>query len=568
MKGKTASKGMAYAITYPIPRPEVCIEAHKAKSPKEELLRFESARAQCSEQLEKLINAAETGKNHEARDILDFQLLMLEDTDYIGKVEHAILKAGWNCEHAVDMASRSYQTYLRGLTDNPYLQERASDVKDLNDRLLELLNGKCKGVQEPNVPYIAVAEDLSPSQVMEMDDSKLRGIILEQGAMNAHAVIIARSRGIPCLIGVEGALSCLSNCKPVLLDAFQGVVIENPDSTALETYRKYSMKHVAEEEALEKYRKCQAKTLDGFQIKVFANITSWQETEALLHQGGEGVGLFRTELLYMQETQSPPSEAKQFRSYQKAAENLNGRPLIIRTLDVGGDKKIPYLGIPAEDNPFLGYRAIRYCLDHKDLFTEQLRAILKASAYGKCAVMFPMIATVDELQEARGLLEAVKDELRRKEILFDENIPVGMMVETPAAAEDATRFATMVDFFSIGTNDLTQYLFAADRTNGSVSKLNSPFQPILLRCIDKIVHSAHEAGIEVDICGQAGEVPELIPLWIGMGVDALSVSIPMIPKVRRLICLERQSSCRELVKTVLQLETEMAVREILSDDQR
>ncbi len=563
MKGKAASNGMAYAIAYPIREPEIQIEQRKNECPQKELQRFQDAKAQCIRRLEELIAQTEKRNDREIGGILDFQLLMLEDTDYIGKIETLITDGGWNSEYAVNEASQSYQQYLCKLTDNPYLRERAGDVSDLNRHLLGCLAGVKDKLQEPDEPYIAVAVDLSPSQVMEMKGQKLQGIVLEQGAMTAHTVIIARSRGIPCLIGVEGALKQLVGYKPILLDTFSETVTGDPDEAALARYRHYRAQKVTEDAELKTYRSGKTQTLDGFQMKIYANITSAQETEVLLQQGGEGVGLFRTELLYMKESNAPPEEEVQLDVYRRTAEALRGRPLIIRTLDVGGDKKIPYLGIEQEENPFLGYRAIRYCLEHKELFRTQLRAILQASAYGTCQVMFPMIATLDELQSAKRILKETKEDLRARKILFDENIRVGMMVETPAAALEAARFAQYVDFFSIGTNDLTQYLFAADRTNDKVNQLNSYFQPTLLRCVNRIVRSAHAAGIEVDICGQAGEVLELVPLWTGMGVDALSVSIPMIAKVRRAVCQSNREECTKLLEDVLQMESEQDVRKRL-----
>ena len=564
MNGKIASKGMAFAAACLICEPEIRIEQQKTGNPQRELERFRAAQARCAVRLEELIGEAEQRENREAGEILDFQLLMLEDTDYLGKIEQKILRENWGCEYAVDEASKSYQQYLRSLTDNPYLRERATDVGDLSKRLICELLGIDDSIPEPEGPYIVVAEDLTPSQVTELDDRKLKGIILEKGALAAHAVIIAKSRGIPCLINVSGVTGQVRNGQDLLLDCFKGRLIVEPDENEILDYRRYSEEQQREAKLLEAYRQRRTETTDGFGMKVFANITSCQETEELVRQGGEGVGLFRTELLYMEKSSAPPSEAAQYEVYKKAAQTLEGRLLIIRTLDVGGDKKIPYLDIPPEDNPFLGYRAIRYCLEHEDLFREQLSAILRASAYGTVAVMFPMISTQDEIMAAKGILDSVKAELSEKGIAFDPAIKVGMMVETPAAALDARRFAGLVDFFSIGTNDLTQYLFAADRMNDRVSHLNSYFQPGLLRCVNHIVSSAHAAGIEVDICGQAGELQELIPVWIGMGVDGLSVSIPMITRVRRTICEASKAECERLLSQILNLDTEAEAREALA----
>lgn len=564
MKGRVASQGMALAEAYPIHELVLEIAQRKAADPQSEMDRFQAAKDQCADQTLRLMNIAAQKDDNEVQEILDFQYLILEDTDFISKIESLIIDEGWNCEYAVGAASDTYRQRLLEMTDNDYLRERAADINDLTKRLLYELMGVSNDLLEPDGSYIAIAEDLAPSQISGMDESKLMGIVLEKGALTAHTVIIARSRGIPCLIETKGAMEQVTQGGSVLLDGFSGELHLSPDAQKLEQYDAYRARQRAEQRELEEYRDRETCTKDGFSMRVYANITSHRDVERLVQQGGEGVGLFRTELLYMESTGAPPSEEVQFEAYRKAAEALDGRPLIIRTLDVGGDKQIPYLGIPQEENPFLGYRAIRYCLEHRDLFYAQLSAILRASAYGKVQIMFPMITNLEELAVARKAVEQVMEDLSERNISFDREIKLGMMMETPAAAMDAERFAGKTDFFSIGTNDLTQYLFAADRTNEMVSKLNSYFQPSLLRAVNHIVRSAHVAGIEVDICGQAGEIPELVPLWIGMGMENLSVSISAITKVRQIICNADKLACEQLLGEVLDMDTEREVREKLS----
>ena len=564
MRGRVASKGMAFAEAYPVYEPTIQVIQRKASNSQLELERFQSAKSRCSDKIMKLMDNYAENNDNEFRDILDFQFLILEDTDFIGDIERLILEDGWDCEYAVWAAADKCQKNLQKMTDNDYLQARAIDVGDLAKQLLCELMGVSYGISEPDVPYIAVATDLSPSQLTGMCAKKLVGIILEKGAMTAHTVIIARSRGIPCLIDTPGAMGSIEAGKPILLDGFDGSVYLRPDEHQIIKYGKYVEKIHEEQIILNEYRNKETRTKDGFTMEVYANITSHLDVGPLIEQGGEGVGLFRTELLFMETEGSPPSEELQFETYRKAAEELRGRALIIRTLDVGGDKEISYLGITKEENPFLGYRAIRYCLDHKDLFNTQLSAILRASAYGNIQLMFPMITTVEEITQARAAVRQVMAELSEKNIAYDEKIKIGMMVETPAAAVDANRFADKIDFFSVGTNDLAQYLFAADRTNAKVSNLNSFFQPTLLRMVNHIVECARGAGIEVDICGQAGEVPELIPLWIGMGIRKLSVSIPEITRIRHIICESDMSSCRKLLSEVLELDTEGEVQDQLA----
>jgi phosphotransferase system enzyme I (PtsI) len=558
---------MALAEAYPVA--ETLVEAAKEKTadPAGEWARFQAARERCADQITRLMENAEKNEDDDIRDILDFQYLILEDTEFLDKIEHMIFKDSWNCAYAVQTVLDIYQKKLQALTDNAYLRERAADVDDLGQRLLCELLGVENAISEPGGPYIAVAADLSPSRITEMDDKKLVGIVLEKGAMTAHTVIIARSRGIPCLIGAEGALERISAGTPALLDGFAGELYLDPDARQIEGYEAYAAERRAERALLLEYRHRETRTKDGFGMRVYANITSYKDVAGLLEQGAEGVGLFRTELLYMESKDAPPSEETQLTAYRKAAEALGGRPLVLRTLDVGGDKELPYLGIPKEDNPFLGYRAIRYCLDHRELFRTQLSAILRAGAYGNVQLMFPMIAKPEELALARAELALVMADLSARGVPYDRGIRIGMMVETPAAAMDAGRFADKVDFFSIGTNDLTQYLFAADRTNARISHLNSCFQPALLRAVNHLAECARAAGIEADICGQAGEVPELVPLWVCMGINNLSVSTPEITRVRRSICEADRGLCRRLLGRVLESDTEQAVRQALSQAQ-
>lgn len=563
MKGRVASQGMALAEAFPIHELAFEIAKRKAADPQTELDRLRSAKNRCADQILMLMDISAQKKDAEVQEILDFQFLLLEDTDFISKIESLIVDDGWNCEYAVKAASDIYRQKLIEMTDNDYLQERAADINDLTKRLLNELLGISNDISEPKDPYIAIAEDLSPSLLSGMDEKKLMGIVLEKGAMTAHTVIIARSWGIPCLIEAKGALDKVKQGEQVLLDGFSGELHPAPDTQQMEEYETFIIQRKAEQMELDKYRNCETCTKDGFSMRVLANITSYRDVKRLIEQGGEGVGLFRTELLYMESADAPPTEEMQFDAYRKAAETLDGRPLIIRTLDAGGDKQIPYLNIPQEENPFLGFRAIRYCLENKDLFYTQLSAILRASAYGNIQFMFPMITNLEELAEARKAVERVMEGLYQRNVPFNRDIRIGMMVETPATAIDAERFAGKTDFFSIGTNDLAQYLFAADRTNEMVSNLNSYFQPALLRTVNHVAQSAHAAGIEVDICGQAGEVPELVPLWIGMGMENLSVSTSAITKVRRIICNCDKSVCEQLLSEILCLDTEREVREKL-----
>ena len=556
MKGTVAVGGMALSQACLFLEGQADVSPHHVENTDAELQRLQTASALCAGELSALIESLRQNAVADQAEILDFQLLLLEDENYMGRIAGIVQGEQVNCEYAVARHSRLYREELSAL-DNPYLNERAADISDIEQRLLRALSRRGKAAL-PSDPVIAVAQDLTPSQVVELGHGKLEGIILEKGGLSSHCVILARSMGIPCIIGAAGVLAQVEQGQPVLLDAEAGEIVPSPDEEAVRRYRQYQEAKQRERQSLEQFRCEKTATADGRTMKVYANITSHLEVPGILEQGGEGVGLLRTEMLYM-EQDAPPDEETQFSFYSAIVKGLAGRPLIIRTLDVGGDKSIPYLGIPPEENPFLGYRAIRYCLDHPEIFKPQLAAILRAAALGPVRLMLPMVAAAGEVVQAKEIVAAVRRELEDRGTAAGP-VPVGIMVETPAAAVMADQLAGLVDFFSIGTNDLTQYLFAADRNNPRVASLNSYFQPALLRMVERICRCAHEKGIEVGICGQAGEVEQLIPLWVGMGVDELSVSIPSIPRVRRRISRCDTAACRELAGRALACISEAEVR--------
>ena len=556
MKGTVAVGGMALSQAYLVIDRKTDVSAYRVEKTDEELQRLQAASARCAKELSALIDGLRQDTDPEQAEILDFQLLLLEDENYMGQIVHTIQKEQINCEYAVAHHSRLYREELSAL-DNPYLNERVADISDIEQRLLQALSCREKATL-PTAPVIAVAQDLTPSQVVELGHGKLEGIILEKGGLSSHCVILARSMGIPCIIGAAGVLAQVEQGMPLLLDGETGEIVPSPDDETVRSYRQYEEARRQELRSLEQFRQAKTMTADGKTMKVYANITTNLEVPGVLEQGGEGVGLLRTEMLYM-ERDAAPDEETQFALYSAIVKGLEGRPLIIRTLDVGGDKSIPYLGISPEENPFLGYRAIRYCLDHPEIFRPQLAAILRAAAFGPVQLMLPMIAATGEVERAKEAIDGVRKELEERGSATGP-VSVGVMMEKPAAAVMAEQLAEMVDFFSIGTNDLTQYLFAADRNNAQVAALNSYFQPALLRVVEHICRCAHEKGVEVGICGQAGEVEQLIPLWVGMGVDELSVSIPSIPRVRRRIKGCDTAACRELVEWVLQCSSDTEVR--------
>jgi phosphotransferase system enzyme I (PtsI) len=517
---------------------------------KEEQVRFAEAVCLSKSQLEKIVDKIKRDAGEEAAGILEYQLLILEDDDFLGKIRGGI-EAGRGSEAAVRATCAEYAEFFRHV-DNDYLKQRYIDILDIQKRLLDALNGRAD-ITALGREVIVAASDLTPSQVAGMESAWVKGILLENGGASSHSIILARSLSIPCIIGLNGLMDSLHGDETVIMDGTTGEVLVEPSDEQARCYREKRAAHERDKARLRDYIKREPVTLDGRRIGVYANISSAAETAPLLAHGGEGVGLLRTELLYMNFEEAPSRET-QYGVYAGIAKALGGRPLVVRTLDVGGDKHIGYLGIEPEENPFLGYRAIRYCLDHPALFREQIAAILMAADAGDIRVMFPMIATVDELLRAREIVEDVKRELAARDVPFRE-IPIGMMVEVPSVALMAETFARYVDFFSVGTNDLTQYLFAADRNNKKVARLNNSFHPVLLRCVEHVCTAARARGIEVEICGQAGEAPELIPLWVAMGVSGLSVSIPTLPLVRKIVCETDTARAKRDLEAVLVMES-------------
>jgi len=565
MKGIIASPGMALASACIIDEPELIVQMRNVPDVPGELERFRNALLECASQVERIMEGLDGSVDPQTIEILDFQLLLLEDTDFTGNIEHIISQQSVNAEYAVKKASGEFISNLENITDNDYLRERVADATDLSQRLIAVLSGVDMETAEPDEPYVAIGRDIAPSRVAGLDKGKLKGIILEKGGITSHCVILSRSLGIPCLIETTGILASAKPGDAILLDAVSGKATLNPGAAQTLAYNEYLSGEALIKAELNKYISRESKTLDGREMKVFANITMSPEAESVIQQGGEGVGLFRSELLYMAQTGKPPSEEAQFEEYSRTAKTLGDRPLVIRTLDAGGDKHIDYLDIGREENPFLGYRAIRYCLDHPEIFQPQISAILRAGTEGNIWMMFPMITCKKELLDAKSAVAQAGERLKARGVPYCTDMKIGMMVETPAAAADAEILAEEVDFFSIGTNDLAQYLFAADRANAKLAHLNSPFQPALLRSIQRISAAAANAGIEVDICGQAAEIDALIPVWLAMGITNLSVSIPRITAVRKRICGLNKSDCQRLLDTVLRLDTAGEVERVLGE---
>ena len=478
--------------------------------------------------------------------IFDAHLLVLEDPAVLEEVNRKIREEKLSSEYALYNATEKYAEALSAVDDS-YLSERAADIRDVIQRVLGNLTGQSKqyGLKDLTEPCIIVANDLTPSDTANLDSEKVLGFITEIGSKTSHTAILARSLQIPAVLGLGKDIHELKAGQSILLDGFNGFVVISPSDQLLFEYGQLVKRQNTIETSLQKIRTEPAKTLDNHSITLSANIERATDVQAVLKSGATGVGLFRTEFLFINRTDLPDEE-EQFQSYKKVSEALNPEPVIIRTLDLGGDKLLSHVNVSAEMNPFLGWRAIRLCLQEKDLFRTQLRAILRASAFGNLKIMYPMISGIDELDEANNLLEECQQELRVKGEKFSEKIEIGVMIETPSAAMISDKLAKRVHFFSIGTNDLIQYALAVDRLNEKIAHLYEPTHPGILRLIKTTVDAGKENGIWTGVCGEMASDLSMVPLLIGLGVEELSVASSMVPRVKMLIRNIKFSKAREL----------------------
>ena len=478
--------------------------------------------------------------------IFDAHLLVLEDPVVLEEVKRKIRKEKVSSEYALYTASEKYAEALSAVEDS-YLSERAADIRDVIQRVLENLTGQSKqvGLSDLTEPCIVVANDLTPSDTAMLDPEKVLGFITAAGSKTSHTAILARSLQIPAVLGLGKDIDELKPGQSILLDGFNGFVVISPSDQMLFEYGQLVKRQNSIETSLDEIRTEAAKTLDGHSIILSANIERATDVQAVLKSGATGVGLFRTEFLFINR-KDLPDEEEQFQAYKKVSESLTPEPVIIRTLDLGGDKLLSHVNVAAEMNPFLGWRAIRLCLQEKNLFRTQLRAILRASAFGDLKIMYPMVSGIDELDEANKLLEECRKELRDKGEEFSEDIEIGVMIETPSAAMISDKLAKRVQFFSIGTNDLIQYALAVDRLNEKIAHLYEPTHPGILRLIKTTVDAGKANGIWTGVCGEMASDLSMVPLLIGLGVGELSVASSMVPRVKMLIRNINMSKAKEL----------------------
>ena len=492
--------------------------------------------------------------------IFDGHIMLLEDDDLISEVEDKIKGDGLPAAKALHDGINEYCDMISQL-DDPYLRERAADLKDIGKRWLKnLLGMKIHDLSNLEPGTIVVTEDLTPSDTAQLDLENCIGFITEVGGKTAHSAIMARSLELPAVVGVKGILTEVKDGELVVMDGETGELYLEPSEELISEYVKKQEALRKEKEELRKLIHEDAVTVDGRKVDIWGNIGSPNDVDAVIESGATGIGLYRTEFLFMNSDHFP-TEEEQYQAYRVVAEKMQGKPVTIRTMDIGGDKELPYLDLPKELNPFLGYRAIRISLENKDMFKTQLRAILRASQYGQIKIMYPMISSINEIRKANAILEECKKELDEIGKIYDRNIKVGIMVETPAVAFRAKYFAKECDFFSIGTNDLTQYTLAVDRGNEKIANLYDTYNPAVLQAIKMLIDGAHEGGIKISMCGEFAGDENAIAILFGMGLDAFSMSGISIPRVKRIIMKLNKKECENLVERILTLSTASEIKE-------
>ena len=525
--GKSIFRKVAIGKIFFYEKNTAVVKRTKIEDAKTELDRFEHAKETAKAQLQNLYEKALQEVGDSGAAIFEVHMMMIDDLDYNGSIQNMIESQSVNAEYAVAMTGDNFSTMFAEMDDD-YMKARAADVKDISERLVSVLSGVDNDMGNLDEPVILVADDLAPSETVQMDKSKLLAFVTEHGSSNSHTAILARTMNIPAIIGVP--IKKEWHGHMAIVDGYAGCVIIDPDEEEIEK----AQKAVAEEEEKQKLLKAlkgeKTITKDGKEIHLYANIGSVADTAAVLMNDAEGIGLFRSEFLYL-ESDTYPTENEQFNAYKTVAENMAGKKVIIRTLDIGADKQVDYFELDEEENPALGYRAIRICLTRQEVFKTQLRALLRASAYGNISIMFPMIIAVDEVRKIKQILKEVKDELREQGIPF-KDVEIGVMIETPAAVMVSEQLAQEVDFFSIGTNDLTQYTLAIDRQNPKLDEFYDAHHPAVLKLIQMTIENGHKGGAWVGICGELGADLELTETFLRMGVDELSVSPTFVLPIR------------------------------------
>lgn len=535
VKGIAASDGIGIAPAYLLVDPDLSYDKVKVDDTAAEYARVEKAFQDSIEELTQIKENAKDRLGEEELGVFDAHIAILSDPEMLGQIKDNIENNHTGAEEAVDKVTTAFADMLATMTDNAYMQERAADVKDVAKRAMSHLLGK----QLPNIaginsPVVIVAHEITPSDTSQMDAKFVKGIVTDLGGRTSHAAIMSRTLRIPAIVGSNEITTSVEHGQMMIVDGLNGDAIIDPSDDQVKEYEAKAEAFEAERAEWAKLVDAPSVSKDGKEFEIAANIGTPDDTEDAVKQGADGVGLFRSEFLYM-DNDHMPSEDEQFEAYKKAVVGMNGKPVVVRTMDIGGDKPLDYMPLPKEENPFLGYRAIRICLDRPELFKTQLRALVRASEFGPVSIMFPMIATVAELRQAKATFEEAKAEVQKDHPGLGDDVKIGMMIEIPLAALNAAQLAKEVDFFSIGTNDLIQYSFAADRGNEAVSYLYQPLNPAFLSLVKHVITSAHENGAKAAMCGEMAGDEMALPLLMGMGLDEYSMSATSILRTRSMM---------------------------------
>ncbi|MBM7647315.1 phosphotransferase system enzyme I (PtsI) [Bacillus ectoiniformans] len=554
LNGIAASNGIAIAKAYRLVEPDLSFNQSSVSDPAEEVNRFQTALQAAKTDLETIKEKAYKDLGADKAAIFEAHLLVLSDPELIQPIEEKIKTDSVNAEHALKETGDMFIAMFESM-DNDYMKERAADIRDVTKRILaHLLQVQLANPSLIAEEVIIIAEDLTPSDTAQLNREFVKGFTTDIGGRTSHSAIMARSMEIPAVVGAKEVTQQIENGDMVIVDGLKGQVHINPTEELLAEYREISAQYEEQKAEWAKLVNEKTVTADGYHVELAANIGTPKDLKGVINNGGEGIGLYRTEFLYMGRDQLP-TEDEQFESYKAVLEGMDGKPVVVRTLDIGGDKELPYLDLPKEMNPFLGFRAIRLCLEDRDIFQTQLRALLRASVYGNLKIMFPMIATLDEFREAKAALESAKQSLIDEGVSVSENIEVGIMVEIPSTAILADQFAKEVDFFSIGTNDLIQYTMAADRMNERVSYLYQPYNPSILRLIKMVIDAAHKEGKWAGMCGEMAGDEVAIPILLGLGLDEFSMSATSILKARSQLKRLSKAEMENLAEEALNLRT-------------
>ena len=565
LKGIAASSGVAVAKAYLLVQPDLSFETKTIADTANEEARLDAALATSQSELQLIKDKAVTTLGEEAASVFDAHMMVLADPDMTAQIKAVINDKKVNAESALKEVTDMFIGIFEGMTDNAYMQERATDIKDVTKRVLaHLLGVKLPSPALIDEEVIIVAEDLTPSDTAQLNKKYVKGFATNIGGRTSHSAIMARSLEIPAVVGTSSITEDVKNGDILILDGLDGVVLVNPDEATTAEYKEKHAKFEAQKAEWAKLVTEKSVTKDGYEVILAANIGTPADLEGVKNNGGEAVGLYRTEFLYMGRDQLP-TEDEQFEAYKAVLEGMGDKPVVVRTLDIGGDKELPYLDLPKEMNPFLGFRAIRLCLEEKDLFRTQLRALLRASVYGKLCVMFPMIATVQEFRAAKALFLEEKEKLVAEGVAVSNDIELGIMVEIPSTAVIADIFAKEVDFFSIGTNDLIQYTMAADRMSEKVSYLYQPYNPAILRLVKNVIEASHKEGKWTGMCGEMAGDSLAIPLLLGMGLDEFSMSATSILQARSQIKNLTLDEMKELVEKAVMCATTEEVLALIEE---